>query len=226
MRERITEHFNKLFEEAPKTRKALDMKQEMLQNALDKYDDLMREEYSEEDAFEYVIRSIGDVTELFDELSEKPVFTPSETDRKKKAMLTAIAVGLYIFAGGVFFLFAILDGHISNYNGDFALIGLVAAIMVCIIPTVMLVYAANMYVVYPTKQNPDMVEIYKKEKFDNKKDKAVTGAIRTIIWSLTVVLYFVISFTTSDWHITWVIFLIGVCAQSIASLIISLKRQK
>ena len=105
MKEKIKQHFDLLFNEAPKTRKALDLKQEMIQNAMDKYDDLIADGNSERDAYQNVIDSIGDVHELFPELEEKNLFTLPEKDRKKKAMLTAVAVGLYIFSGAGFFFF-------------------------------------------------------------------------------------------------------------------------
>ena len=81
MKERIKQHFNKIFADAPKTRKALDLKQEMMQNALDKYDDMIMDGYSEEDAYQNVITSIGDVRELFSEMEEKNLLTDRKSTR-------------------------------------------------------------------------------------------------------------------------------------------------
>lgn len=226
MREKINQHFNMLFEDAPKTRKALDLKQEMQQNAIDKYDDLLQEGYSEEDAYQNVIHSIGDVTELFEEVEDKNLLTLPEKDRKKKALLTAVAVGLYIFAGAVFFLFAVIEDFMGYSGIDYATLGLAIAVMICVVPTIMLVYAANMYPGYTKKPEPDMVEQYKEEKYYSNRDKAVKGAVSSIIWTLALVVYFVVSFATMAWHITWVIFLIAGCAQSVAALIFSLKQDK
>lgn len=224
MRDKITQHFNKLFEDAPKTRKALDLKQEMLQNAMDKYDDMVQEGYSEEDAYQNVIQSIGDVTELFEEVEEKNLLTLPEKDRKKKAMLTAVAVGLYIFAGAMFLLFGMWGDIVGNHSVDYASLGLIIAALICIAPTIMLVYAANMYPDYTKKKNPDMVEQYKEEKYLSNKNKAVKGAVSSIIWTLALVFYFFISFATMAWYVTWVIFLIAACAQSVATLVFSLKQ--
>jgi len=90
-------------------------------------------------------------------------------------------------------------------------------------PTIMLVYAANMYPDYTKKDNDDMVEKYKEVRYSSNRQKAVKRSISSIIWTLAVVLYFVISFTTYDWHITWIIFLIALCIQSIIGLIFTLK---
>ena len=226
MKDRIVEYFNRLFEDAPKTRKALELKQEMLQNAQDKYEDLVQEGHSEEDAYQNVIQSIGDVTELFEEVEEKNLLSLSESDRKKKALLQAIAVGLYILAGVVFFGFALIGEVAYGYSDVTTGIGLVLAGLICIPPTVMMVYAANMYPVYKKKEKQDMVEEYKEEKYKNNKDEAVLGSVSTLIWMLVLVAYFIISFKTWAWYITWVIFLIGGSIQSIASLVFSLHKDK
>lgn len=87
MKEKIRQHFNKVFAGAPRTRKALDLKQEMVQSALDKYDDMVADGYSQEDAYQNVIESIGDVTELFNMVEEQCVFMLPEKDCRKRALL-------------------------------------------------------------------------------------------------------------------------------------------
>ncbi|MDE7477222.1 MAG: permease prefix domain 1-containing protein [Lachnospiraceae bacterium] len=225
MKEKIREHFNKLFTDAPRTRKAIDLKQEMMQSAIDKYDDMMADGYSEEDAYQNVIDSIGDVTELFPEVEEKNLLTLSEADRKKKAMLTSAAVGFYIFAGAVFFFFGIIS-DIARLHYDLSSLGLVLAILICIPPTVMLVYAANMYPGYSKKEKQDMVERYKEVKYSSNKEMAVIKSINSIIWIITLVVYFLISFATYNWHVTWLLFLIAICVQKIVKLIFDLKTEE
>lgn len=224
MKEKITQYFNQLFEDAPKTRKALDLKREMTQNALDKYEDLVQEGYSEQDAWQNVISSIGDVTELFEELEEKNLLMLPEKDRRKRAMIKSVAVGLYIFAGVVFFA---VEGVLSMASGwgRYEGLGLVLAGLICIAPTIMLIYTANMYPEYSKKsEDMDMVEEYKYMKQRSSREKAIMGAISSIIWTLALVLYFLISFTSGAWYITWVIFLIAGCVQSVAVLVVNLRK--
>lgn len=215
MKEKIRQHFNMIFADAPKTRRAIDLKDEMTQSAMDKFDDMVADGYSEEDAYENVIHSIGDVTELFPTVEEKNLMDLSEKDRKKKALLTSIATGIYIFAAAVFFYFG-ADGHDAEF-------GFVLAILLCIVPTVMLVYAANMYPNYRRKEEPDMVELYKEVKYGRNKARAVRKSINSIIWSVTLVLYFIISFVSYRWHVTWIIFLIAFCLQAIVKLVFALR---
>ncbi len=220
MQEKIKQHLDELFADAPKTRKAMELKEEMTRNTIDKYQDLISEGYQEDAAYQNVIGSIGDVTELFGDLEEKNLLTLSEVDRRKKALLTAIAVGLYIFAGVVLFGTTLLADYYAINNT----LALVLAGLVCIPPTCMLVYASYMYPDY-TKREESLVEQYKESRYSGNREKAVMTSISSIIWLLTLALYFLISFTSGGWHVTWVIFLIGGCIQAIVTLVYSLRRR-
>lgn len=227
MQEKIRKHIDSLFIAAPKTRKALELKEEMTQNTIDKYEDLIIDGYPEEDAFQNVIHSIGDVSELFSDLEEPNILSLSESDRQKKAMLTSIAVGLYILAGLCFFTGVFLEDSFMfsmRTHIDFTVLGLIIAGFVCIPPTCLLIYAANMYPSFHKKED-SLVEDYKENRYVSNKTKAVKNSVRVIIWTLVVALYFLISFTTMCWYMTWVIFLIGGCIQAIVELIFSLRRQ-
>lgn len=157
MNEKIRKHINELFAEAPGTRKAMELKEEMTQNTIEKYQDLISEGYQEEDAFQNVISSIGDVTELFEDLKEKSLFTLPEKDRKKKAMLTAAAVGIYIFAGVVFIACMVVNDMFYFMSSTGGILGLALAGLICIPPTCMLVYAANMYPTHNKKDRKSVV---------------------------------------------------------------------
>ncbi len=225
MDEKIRQYFSTIFADAPKTRMALDLKQEMTQSAIDKYNDMVADGYSEKDAYQNVINSIGDVTELFPEVEEKNLFALSEKDRKKKAMMTACAVGMYIFAGAVFLFF----GMLSEYLGDediMTAIGFVMAIVICIPPTVMLVYAANMYPGYIKKNDQDMVDQIKEVRYHDNKEKAALKTIHSLIWTITFLLYFTISIVTFAWNVTWIIFLIAACVQKIVQLVFELRAEE
>lgn len=223
----IRTYIDELFEAAPKTRKALEMKEEMISNAEEKLADFIAQGYQEEDAMEVVINSIGNIKELFQELEHDAAVSASHTElalelQQKKAKYTAIAVGLYIFAGAVFFFFT--GAVYGTFNGiDLSSLGVVLGILCCIAPTGLLVYANNM-IPKDYRQEDTVAEEYKEWKSGYGQGKSVRKAISSIIWTLTFLLYMVISFETGAWYITWVIFLAAGCLESIISLIYSLKK--
>ena len=224
MNEKIRKHIEELFANAPKTRKAMDLREEMTQNTIEKYQDLIAEGYQEEDAFQNVIGSIGDVTELFEDLEEKNPPFLSEKDRRKKAVISSAAVGLYIFAVAVF-LCGMAFGEIYFFGyPEAGVLVLALTVLLCIPPTCMLVYAAQMYPDYHRKDNT-LVENYKEAAYARNKEKSVKASISSIIWMTVLILYFAISFVTSRWEVTWIAFLVGGCAQAIVMLVFSLRQK-
>lgn len=224
MNEKISKYIEGLFAKAPKTRKAMELREEMTQNTIEKYQDLISEGYQEEDAFQNVISSIGDVTELFEDLEEKNNLFLSEKDRKKKALICSAAVGLYIFAVAVFLCgMAFGEIYFPVYPESEVLV-LALTVVLCIPPTCMLVYAAQMYPDYHRKENT-LVENYKEAVHARNKEKSIKASISSIIWLAVLIFYFVISFMTSKWEITWITFLVGGCGQAILVLVFSLRQK-
>lgn len=223
MEEKIRKHIDGLFAGAPKTRKAMDLKEEMTQNTIEKYQDLIGEGYQEEDAWQMVTASIGDVTELFHELEEPDLFL-SEEDRRKKAILKAAAIGLYILAGVVLFAWMIISESYFYSAPDLGMFGMIAAGLLCIPPPRLLVYAANMYPDYGKKEK-NMVESYQEARRARNREKALKGSISAIIWLATLIVYFIVSFVTQEWGVTWIAFLMGGCAQAVLFLVFSLKSE-
>lgn len=231
MNQKIREYVDELFKDAPRTKQTLDLKEEIIVNAEEKLSDLIAEGYRDEDAFGVVIHSIGNIDELIKELSindseNNILSTFDQKQQAKKAAYTAAAIGMYIFAGAVFFFFVMLDdSFMYNSKFDFTFMGLIFAALICIAPTVMLVYSSMLTPKYK-KAEDNIVEDYKEWKSGNTKDKEIRKATSSIIWTITVILYFLISFETMAWHITWIIFLIAGCVESIFRLIFSLKSKE
>lgn len=225
MKEKIRKHIDGLFSEAPKTRKAMDLREELTQNAIEKYEDLISDGYREEDAFQNVIGSIGDVSELFEVLEEKNLLSLPEADRKKKALLTAASAGLYVFAGAVFLFFNVISSFAEYNSFDFIMLGLLLAALICIAPTCMLVYANHMYPVFH-KEKDSFVENYKEARYSANRKKAIRNSISLLIWTVTLTFYFTVSFATWDWAYTWIVFLIGGCIQALVLLILNLRSKE
>ncbi|MBO6159351.1 MAG: DUF4097 family beta strand repeat protein [Firmicutes bacterium] len=82
MEEKIRAHMEKLFVSAPKTEAARELKEEMLQNVLDKYQDLVAEGRTPDEAYLIAIRGIGDISGLIAGLGPGQVSRTAGENRK------------------------------------------------------------------------------------------------------------------------------------------------
>ena len=67
-----------------------------------------------------------------------------------------------------------------------------------------------------------MVSDFKQWQNQNTQRKQLLKAIRAAYWPLVVAVYFLISFATMKWYITWVIFLIAPAVDSIIRAVLTL----
>lgn len=65
-----------------------------------------------------------------------------------------------------------------------------------------------------------------KKTEDEKKEDEILNQINGIIGAICVVIYFIVSFTTFAWHITWVIFIINGLICQIIKLLFMLKEDR
>ena len=103
MEEKIRSYVDDLFAETTPTKKAVELKEEMIQNLTDKYRDLKSEGKTEEAAYNITIAGIGDISALLAELEKdvaikEPMTYEAEASRQRAAMLTAMAVMMYILS--------------------------------------------------------------------------------------------------------------------------------
>ena len=203
MRQELIQYVELLFAGIPDSE---EMKQEILQNSLDRYDDLISQGKSPESAYRLAISGIGDINELLGgnvPCPAQPV-QPEETGIRK--YFRPIAVGLYILCGIPLFLLA--DTGMENLG-------------LCL--TLALVACATYLMIITGKKDED-----DEEKKQEKREKAepqhkLKESIGNIIWVLGLIAYFGISFTTGAWYITWIIFPILACARGLSDAIIDLK---
>ncbi len=226
MNERLRTHIETLFEKAPKTRKAYELKEELLANSEERYQDLVASGVSQEDAFKHVVSSVGNVSELFqglEELNEKDRVEIEER-LNKNAVIKSIAIGLYIFGVVVFFACSFTGGRILP-RIDSTTMGLLLMLLIDIIPTCMLIYISTRYPKYMRKEDT-IVEEFKEWKSDTIKNKSVKNAALVVLWTFILLIYFAVSFFTYAWYATWIIFLAGACLHAILELLFRLKEIK
>jgi len=214
--EELRKYIDELFASAPKTRAAYELKEELMANSTERYFDLVEDKVPEKEAFDIVIYSIGDINQLFgQEEAEKVMQQPMDQGTlKKAAFYKSLAIGLYI----VGFCVMITIEEFTAFGN----LGFIMMMLIVAIATAILVYTAAAYPKYQ-KTDDTLVEEFKEWNSSQKKKKSIQASVNTIVWMTILVLYFLISFTTMAWHITWIMFLIGACAQAIVNLLFELK---
>lgn len=191
MRDKLISYVNLLFAGA---HNAEDIKQEILQNTLDRYDDLISQGKSPESAYSLAISGIGDLGEILSASPSAPQnHLPSETKSQPqlwRTVLRAVAVMLYILCPVPLFVMGeVLQSDIGDTLGLCGLLGIVA------VATALLIIAntkkANS-VEYPVQPLSPRSQL--------NKD------ISRVVWIIALLIYFPLSFKTGAWHITWLLF--------------------
>jgi hypothetical protein len=222
MEDKLRAYMDYLFRDVKATRKSVELKEEILQNLIDKYRDLLAEGKTPEAAYNIAVASIGDMDELLaglnDELSfEKEVSGEQlERGKKKSALLVSAAVMMYILC---LLPPILLSGSRLEENLAPALMFLMIA---C--GTGLLIYD-HMTKPHYRKVDDSIVEEFKEWKDQTDSDRRAMKALSSALWSIITVIYIIISFWTMAWHITWVIFLIGAAVEGILKAVFELKRQ-
>ena len=193
---------------------AEEIKQEILQNTLDRYDDLVAQGKSEQAAYTLAISGIGDISEILEhtaapaamDVSSAPA-VPAEPEKKKKLM-RAVAVGMYICCPIPVIL-------LSNF-GD-SILGIVLMFLLIAAATVLMI----------------LTDDEKKKSEDDcgcgaspKKREPVRRTIGKIITTVTLCVYLLVSFATGAWYITWLIFPIAGALNQLINACMDLKEAK
>ncbi len=210
MEEKLRKYVEGLFSSAPKTKTAVELREEIYTNLVEKYHDVVKTGATEEEAYDIVKKSVGNVDELIDSLYERSEEDKMqmEINKKKKAVYDAVSAMLYIASPIAIIALAVVGQPIPG----------VIILLACIaVATGLKIYANSVYGAYE-KMDDTVVEEFK----EWKAEKDVSGQRKNIysgtIWLIIVILYFVISFTTGAWYVSWIIFLIGAAVNQLISI--------
>ena len=183
MREQLIQYIDLLF---AGSQDQDDMKQEILQNTLDRYDDLISQGKSPEAAYRLAISGIGDIQEVLGSAAPSPAPCPAPApagDAKTaggKRWMRARAIAMYICCViPVIALGGIGDGIIG----------------VCLM--FLLIAAATVLMIL----SPESAE----EKAQEEKRKEKQTPLEKTLNTVTLAVFLVLSFVTGAWHITWLI---------------------
>lgn len=200
MRGQLVQYVNLLF---AGTENTAEIRQEILQNTLDRYDDLIAQGKTPEAAYRLTIAGIGDINELLDNPKASPKFT-AEPEKKETALwqklLRAVAVMLYIICPIPLF---ILQDEI----------GLCALLAVVGIATALIVLASKGGNEASGGETPR----------EMTPKSSLKKGISSLVWAVGLGIYFLLSFSTGAWYITWIIFPILGAVEGLIKAIVDLK---
>lgn len=213
MREQLTQYVNLLFAGA---HDADEIRAEILQNTLDRYDDLVEQGKSPEAAYRLAIGGIGDINEILgaayrnptSSIPAKDVVPQIETeDDIKRKKTRAVAIAMYILCA----LPLLMLGDLGFGN-----LGL------CL--TLAIVACATYLMIITGKEHSDDEEDNEsaQDHVDSSPRSKLKEGIGSLIWAVGLAVYFIISFSTGAWHITWIVFPIIGCTEGLMKAILDL----
>lgn len=201
MRDHLICYIDLLFAGAPE---AVEIKQEILQNTLDRFDDLLAQGKTPEAAYQLAISGIGDISEILStQRSSAPVMLASETAKREKPVwkkvLQSIGICLYILCPIPLFVL----------QNEFGLCGLLAFVAVA---TAMMVFSGG-------KEK----KVYTQEPREDAPQLSLRKAIGSVIFAVGLCVYLGLSFITQAWYITWVIFPLMAAVKGLVNACMDLK---
>lgn len=234
MREKLADFLKNLFAGAPDTQRNRELQEEILQNNLEKFDDLVREGTPEAAAFNLVVGGLGDVSQLIQDIHRpnnqasfpaEPLSTVNNENNdkarekispelnQKAALLLASAVMLYILS--------VLPPILLSSTPLVSNVAPALMFVMIAIATGLIIY--RHYLLSPKgteRKKQDDDELYGM----NERDKTLYKSLSGLIWAVILVVYFVISFATHAWYITWLVFPVGGALEGVLKSILVLKR--
>ena len=221
MEEKLRKYIEDLFADTTPSRRALELKEELAQNLNEKYRDLIADGKTPEAAYSIAVAGIGDISGLLSSLERDPGATAAlEEQRKKSARNVAIAVMLYITSC----VPAIVFSELGFSGKEGTAISIIWMFLSCAAATGLLIYN-GMTKVKPQKGDT-VVEEFRQWQSESSDKKQLRGAISGALWMIIVAIYFIISFTSQNWAVTWIIFLIGAAIEAIINIFIALKSSR
>lgn len=199
MEKKIIRYVEGVFSDVPSTDRTQRIKDEIIQNLLDKYADLVKAGKSEEDAYAIAISSGGDLSGIVADLKgetkhynynyEKQFCKVYEKEyAREKKKCSSFNSLLWPVVTCVYLLFSMLV-HSWFYSWIIFLIA-------CVI--------SSAFKFYTVKSN----------------SKVRRNALNSMVWMSATSLYFILSFITARWDMTWILFVLAVPMNKIAALLV------
>ena len=220
MNRKIENYVDVLFMDVPKNKQSIELKEELLSNMSDRFDDYIQEGKSENQAFSLVISNLGDIDEMLADVMPSEEFVEqSGYYTKRNARNVAIAVVMYIV--GAAFLIGLGGLGESMGNSDaYAITGLIILLVISAVATGIIIYSfmstPSQYKKITVDRNQNIPNL------SNKNNRMLKNILSTY-WIMITFIYLTVSFLTKRWDITWIIWILAAVLESIIKIIYEMK---
>ena len=215
MNPRIERYLTALFAGVPRTEKARELREELLANMTERYEDYLRQGKSETEAYSLTVASMGDLDEAISQVMPDEDFRrEAQRYRLRSARNTAIAVAGYILGAALVVGSALFQAEAAQITAVVLLLVLAAA------STALLVYTHMS--TPPEYRDPDD---------DDEDDRALLAkpggaafqAAMKLYWLVVLAIYLAVSFVTFSWGTTWVIWPVAAVISAICRAVFELR---
>ncbi len=229
MREQLIQYVELLFAGA---RDCEDVKQEILQNTLDRYDDLIAEGKVPEAAYRLAITGIGDINEILgsqpSHAAPQPNQSGPEVDSDKYRRLQRPEAAYRLAITGIGDINEILGSQPShaapqpNQSGPevdsdkyrrlqrgiaiACFILCPVPLLLCVVEGQVMIGITMMLVLIAVGTMLMVVSGKDQAQLPRRHSSLFVSIAMSLLWPLTTIVYFLISFSTGAWHLTWLVF--------------------
>ena len=218
MNNKIKNYIDVLFAEVPRSKKAIELREELASNMNDRFEDCIRQGMSEAQAYSQTVANMGDVDALLAEVMPDAEFrTQAQYYRRRNARSTGIAVALYILGAAIVVASALFE---ERFGESAPIIGVVILLVLAAAATGMLIYS-HMSTPQEFKDYDEMSESERK-LYATPAGKKLR-AVQSIFWSVITIVYLAVSFLTYAWHITWIIWPVAGILSGIFKTVLELR---
>ena len=220
MNRKIENYVDVLFMDVPRNKQSIELKEELMSNMSDRFDDYIQEGKSENQAYSLVISNLGDIDEMLADVMPTEAFVEqSDYYTKRNARNVAIAVVMYIV--GAAFLIGLGGLGESMGNSDaYAITGLIILLVISAVATGIIIYSfmstPSQYKKITVDRNQNIPNL------SNKNNRMLKNILSTY-WIMITFIYLTVSFLTKRWDITWIIWILAAVLESIIKIIYEMK---
>lgn len=210
MREKLSQYIDLLFSHAALTVENAELKEEILQNTLERYDDLLKEGRTEQEAYRITVDGIGDLSGLIE--LEKPSYAQPLYEKPAPVHPDHHPAPASKREDGAEQTFQSKAANQDTVHAKRENAGMQSAIW-------LLATAAYFWLSFRTGAwhitwiifliAPALSCIAAGAAERRSGAEAGAGKAVAALWLLTAALYIVLSFASGAWHLTWILFLIA-----------------